>query len=186
MILPIQTVFNNHFFRSRLEARWAVFFTVLGIEYQYEPEGYEVTEGNKLIERYLPDFFLPKVYQRNTTSKGWQVEIKPDGNYNDKLDLISEQLKMPGILLAGSVVRHDNHLQHGEFRDDNMNFRKCEDCHSVLIGYGYKHATCPNCGGYCCDKEVIEAAKFANFYRFEHGEQIPWPRQPQADSTFPF
>jgi hypothetical protein len=54
-IKPIETVYNGYRFRSRLEARWAVFFDALGIEYEYEPEGFELPSG----KRYLPDFYLP-------------------------------------------------------------------------------------------------------------------------------
>lgn len=52
----IETRYNGYKFRSRLEARWAVFFDTLGIEYQYEPEGYDL-EGTW----YLPDFYLPEL-----------------------------------------------------------------------------------------------------------------------------
>ena len=54
-IKPIETVYNGYRFRSRLEARWAVFFTALDIEWQYEPEGLELSDGT----RWLPDFYLP-------------------------------------------------------------------------------------------------------------------------------
>lgn len=49
---PIETVYNGYKFRSRLEARWAVFFDALGVKYEYEPEGFELPSG----KRYLPDF----------------------------------------------------------------------------------------------------------------------------------
>lgn len=52
----IQTEYNGYKFRSRLEARWAVFFDSLNIKYVYEPEGYEFNDG----QRYLPDFFFPE------------------------------------------------------------------------------------------------------------------------------
>lgn len=51
----IETRYKGFRFRSRLEARWAVFFDTLGVEYHYEPEGYELPDGTW----YLPDFFLP-------------------------------------------------------------------------------------------------------------------------------
>lgn len=51
-IKPIETVYNGYRFRSRLEARWAVFFDALGVEYEYEPEGFTLPSG----EKYLPDF----------------------------------------------------------------------------------------------------------------------------------
>ena len=52
---PIETEYNGYRFRSRLEARWAVFFDAVSINYEYEPEGYNLPNGT----RYLPDFYLP-------------------------------------------------------------------------------------------------------------------------------
>ena len=36
----IQTQYQGRLFRSRLEARWAVFLDALGVRWQYEPEGF--------------------------------------------------------------------------------------------------------------------------------------------------
>lgn len=55
-IQAIETRFDGHLFRSRTEARWAVFFKEMGWKYQYEVEGYDL-DG----VRYLPDFFLPEL-----------------------------------------------------------------------------------------------------------------------------
>jgi hypothetical protein len=52
----IETRYGGRFYRSRTEARWAVFFDELKIEYHYEAEGWEFPTG-----RYLPDFFLPSL-----------------------------------------------------------------------------------------------------------------------------
>lgn len=54
-IKAIETVYKGYRFRSRLEARWAVFFDALGLEWEYEKEGYELPDGT----RYLPDFWFP-------------------------------------------------------------------------------------------------------------------------------
>lgn len=62
----IETAYKGHRFRSRLEARWAVFFDHAGVDWIYEPEGFETPDG-----RYLPDFFLPNV------RKGVWIEVKP-------------------------------------------------------------------------------------------------------------
>jgi hypothetical protein len=56
-IKPIETRYKGYRFRSRLEARWAVFFDALGIDYQYEPQGFIVGYDHR---PYLPDFLLPK------------------------------------------------------------------------------------------------------------------------------
>jgi hypothetical protein len=70
---PIETRYKGYRFRSRLEARWAVFFDALGIEWQYEPEGYE-----KNGIRYLPDFWLPQT-QTWVEVKGSDEAMKADG-----------------------------------------------------------------------------------------------------------
>ena len=54
MMKPIETIYNGYRFRSRLEARWAVFFDTLGVKYEYEKEGFDM-DG----VWYLPDFYLP-------------------------------------------------------------------------------------------------------------------------------
>ena len=55
MIKAIETLYKGYRFRSRLEARWAVFFDTLGIAWEYELEGYDLGS----VGWYLPDFFLP-------------------------------------------------------------------------------------------------------------------------------
>lgn len=65
MIKAIETRYKGCRFRSRLEARWAVFFDTLGVKWEYEKEGYDLGAAG----RYLPDFWLPN-------EQVW-VEIKP-------------------------------------------------------------------------------------------------------------
>lgn len=62
----IETSYKGCRFRSRLEARWAVFFDQLGIRWEYEPRGFQFDDGSG----YLPDFWLPNL-------RLW-VEVKPD------------------------------------------------------------------------------------------------------------
>lgn len=63
---PIETYYAGCRFRSRHEARWAVFFETLDVAWEYEAQGYYV-DGAALP--YLPDFWLP--------DHGLFVEIKP-------------------------------------------------------------------------------------------------------------
>lgn len=69
---PIETSYAGCRFRSRLEARWAVFFDQLGIKWEYEPQGYEF-DG----ERYLPDFHLPH-FDQFVEVKGDDERLKKD------------------------------------------------------------------------------------------------------------
>ncbi|WP_223996039.1 hypothetical protein [Burkholderia gladioli] len=51
----IQTQYQGYRFRSRLEARWAIFFDALCIQWEYEPEEFELASG----ARIAPTFWLP-------------------------------------------------------------------------------------------------------------------------------
>jgi hypothetical protein len=53
IIKAIETQYAGCRFRSRTEARWAVFFGHMGWSWEFEPEGFETPSG-----RYLPDFRL--------------------------------------------------------------------------------------------------------------------------------
>lgn len=62
-IRPIPTTYRGHRFRSRLEARYAVFFERAGIQALYEHQGFMIGDRS-----YLPDFYLPAL--------GWWIEVK--------------------------------------------------------------------------------------------------------------
>lgn len=103
-IKAIETVYKGLRFRSRLEARWAVFFDTAHISYEYEPEGFELPDGT----RYLPDFYLPEY--------DWYVEVKPPRNGAEE-DLkmasrfVGEKIKV--LLLLGNIPpKKDIELWH--------------------------------------------------------------------------
>ena len=73
MSKAIETKYKGYRFRSRLEARWAVFFDALGIVYCYEEQGYEVRLDGGTVFRWLPDFYLPD-YGCHVEVKGGKVE----------------------------------------------------------------------------------------------------------------
>lgn len=72
MLKAIKTVYKGYNFRSRLEARWAVFFDTLGIEYRYEMQGFDL-QG----KWYLPDFYLREVLVNTHSVVSMFCEIKP-------------------------------------------------------------------------------------------------------------
>lgn len=75
MINAIETNYAGCRFRSRLEARWAVFFDHLGIRWEYEPQGFELTwrlhNGADTPLWYLPDFYLPDERLWVEVKGGW-------------------------------------------------------------------------------------------------------------------
>lgn len=89
-IQAIPTRYAGCHFRSRLEARWAVFFDALGIRWEYEPEGFM---GHR-EECYLPDFQLHNVMLEACLDEygradGVYAEVKPTDMalHNDALKL---------------------------------------------------------------------------------------------------
>lgn len=102
-IKAIETRYAGCRFRSRLEARWAVFFDRLGITWEYEPQGHMVGvfEGSKWAESnpgrpYLPDFWLPHL--------GLWVEVKGS---EDNLD---HSLILAAVVPHGGLPHHHNDL----------------------------------------------------------------------------
>jgi hypothetical protein len=81
-------------FRSRTEARWACFFDEMGLRWEYEPQGFELSDGT----RYLPDFWMPDM--------GMWVEVKPDAGPTRKErikgELLAEGSGHPVLFLAGA------------------------------------------------------------------------------------
>ena len=103
----IETRYRGYRFRSRLEARWAVYFDAIGLEWQYEIEGFVLENG----DYYLPDFYLPQVAM-------W-AEAKPVSFSKCeelKLDLLSKGSGKACIELVGVP---DVKLYRYRFWDDS-------------------------------------------------------------------
>lgn len=104
-IKAIETHYKGYHFRSRLEARWAVFFDALGIQWEYEHEGYDL-DG----EWYLPDFWLPDFSvgldgsspSVHPYGRSMFAEVKPIGGDFSKARRLCEVTDIPVWLCEGS------------------------------------------------------------------------------------
>lgn len=102
----IETEYKGYRFRSRLEARWAVFLDSIDARWDYEPEGYELPSG-----WYLPDFFVHyrDDHRNQYPGAGAFLEIKPltpsDREKNLLVEL-SHQTMHNGILAVGMPGEH--------------------------------------------------------------------------------
>ena len=94
------TAFDGTVFRSRTEARWAVFFKTVGVPYEYEKYSFffPYLTGQEDIgrSRYTPDFYLPEHHL-------W-IEVKgfePDMTELAKGYRLARQTKEPVFFYVG-------------------------------------------------------------------------------------
>lgn len=156
-IKTIETEYNGTKFRSRLEARWALFFEWNKIEYYYEKEGYETPYGF-----YVPDFYLPNVCVHREDEKyklGVMFEVKPENfelENHKHLGWVCEKLEIAGIYSIGLPVdewRNEKGLEclvqnsSTEGNDYPMMFLPhCENCNITKITYPESnYLFCPKC-----------------------------------------
>lgn len=72
------TTYDNHNFRSRLEARWAVFFNICNADWEYENEWFECKKNGETV-RYLPDFKIHDV----VGVEGGELYVEVKGHMSD-------------------------------------------------------------------------------------------------------
>ena len=110
-IKAIETEYEGYKFRSRLEARWAVFFDACGVDWDYEPEGFDLPNGQK----YLPDFLLHGAGGRAPSDLYVEVKGTMTKDDADKImcfcsptgGLSGEGIENP-ILIVGDIPRGEN------------------------------------------------------------------------------
>jgi len=175
---PKETYYDGYRFRSRLEARWAVFFNALGVPYDYEFEGFDLRERG-----YLPDFWLPQ-------QECW-VEIKPRRRgwfYSVKSARLSDHTGQKVLYIQGNPWPGEYGIQlhrpepagfcsephvfaHGRYRDERDKlWVVCREWHASCLNaitpatefwYPVTEAEAPR---------VMAAYKAARSAHFEHGE----------------
>lgn len=149
----IETRYAGHLFRSRLEARWAALFDLVGWEWTYEP-----FDG----DGYLPDFLIQGDYPV-------LVEVKPDTTFDelkqhiDKVDAGLPDWK-GDVLIVGSVPAMPGTYYPQEenpvigllgegYADeprawDEGAWRTCETCGRIGFAHSVQSFTCRPCGHY--------------------------------------
>lgn len=92
IVQAIQTRYAGCHFRSRLEARWAVFFDTHHIPWEYEPQGFNTSAGP-----YLPDFLL-------TDCSTW-VEVRGSNDRVNLDELATIAAELPLMPLSAGAER---------------------------------------------------------------------------------
>jgi hypothetical protein len=183
---PIETHYAGHRFRSRLEARWAVFFDRLGLRWEYEPQGY-------LLDRrpYLPDFKLILPDDRMVFAEVKSTETdKLEGGHVERCRALATASGCWVVLLVGvpaygmyNLVAPGlapNSFMAAFFTDygpmlnlaDEYWFQQVElNQQTGALEFSHDERAAGNSFG----QGFVEAVQAARSARFEHGE-TPKPR----------
>jgi hypothetical protein len=184
---PIQTSYKGYRFRSRTEARWAVFFDAIGFRWEFEAQGYVLPDGTC----YLPDFKL--LFPDDTVVF---CEVKPE-EFDDfcpeelsKLRQLSDEVSCSVVLLTGTPayrVYHQilpstpvNTLTNVLFRDHHPYIQIVDGWNLQYLrfdeGTGRMHFQMDECQlANEFGADYVKAVEAARSARFEHGES-PKPR----------
>lgn len=165
---PIPTTYEGVKFRSRLEARWAVFFDQLELVWQYEP--FTIEDNGK---EYKPDFIIFNLL----FNKPILIEIKPiepNVEYLSYLKGISDPEKRAFLILIGEpnfeclngIQLFDSQDQH-----EYASVILCKSCGFYKIQNHHNYSFC-QCQAIHKPRSNYQTAKdFSEQYRFDLNKQ---------------
>jgi hypothetical protein len=146
-VQPIETVYRRHTFRSRLEARWAAFFDILGWDWTYEPID---------CDYYIPDFTLDG-------GREVLVEVRPCTRYGE---LYAHAGRVEAALRGGCWTR--DYLVVGA----RVGWAGEYDCFPVLGVLGDNMAGCGDCpDGWAVAPALWHRCMACGQLAFHHDEQ---------------
>ena len=189
---PIETEYKGYRFRSRLEARWAIFFDACGVDWEYEPEGYDLGDGLY----YLPEFLLHGVDGRD----GGDLYVEVKGQMTDldalKINRFAEQGGK--VLVVGKIPEGDDAADISEdisrraYSNGNegwpyeFNFETIDGDHFAAhpgINKDGRFELFGDDSSYLCDQDdaaTERAYRLARQARFEHRWVPDVRREPHA------
>ena len=191
-IKAIETKYKGYRFRSRLEARWAVFFENLGYEWEYEPEGFDLGDG----VFYLPDFKITGVDTNGDKMLYW-FEVKPQGVELSGID--TKKIDLFANVVGNSLGYAGDFILLDGIPDENKFYRSVTNSEFFFVLWSYRMRpwyeleadvnSYPHAGNYLNEWFYVDngsyhigrrngnwiddyrkAIKAARSARFEHGE----------------
>lgn len=129
MLTAKRTIFDGHLYKSRLEARWAVFFKHIGLPYLYEVETFDL-DGTT----YTPDFLLPTLNLWVET-KGDLVSDEAGIAMINKCERLAVQSQRPALLVFHDPLDSRCALfsVRGRMFSD-AGFQACPTCGRATVG----------------------------------------------------
>lgn len=192
-ITAIPTEYKGYRFRSRLEARWAVFFDACRVSWEYEPEGFALPNG----QFYLPDFLLhgcagrsPSDLYVEVKGKMTKADAEKIRQFSGVIDIDNHEVLNPILIVAG-IPDGDDIRDIEDFCHDwgyngfpglkggpyPFNFETIDGDYFVAhpgINKDGQFELFGDDSNYTYDRDdaaTLRAFKLARQARFEHGEQ---------------
>lgn len=175
---PIPTTYRGVKFASALEADWAATFDWFGWQWEYEPVGVQLDDG----QWYRPDFYLP-------TQRIW-AEVK--GPHNERLD------KPAGLqtTLPGDAFEWDADLVVILRPSQAGDYGEAAHWENALPGQDIVMILCPECGHHgfmdlegiwSCRRHMRKQPEPNKFWTHEDGGlwrpgELPFTRAPRDRS----
>jgi hypothetical protein len=174
----IETRYKGYLMRSRLEAKYGVFFDTLNIDWEYEINGFNLHEAGY----YLPDFWLPKLEcwieikgQAPTEAEKLKAAALARFGKNDVYLYVGMPGGATGAFWYTGVFAHrinTAQLENEVWGGNGWTLAKCGQCGTTGFVYAYKFTDLKcGCNAWESTTQLLRKAYFAaRSARFEYGE----------------
>lgn len=162
-IPAIPTVYNGIKFRSKLEAKYAQAFDIIGIHWVYEEINFKFDDGTY----YAPDFFFPNSKQffevkgvltpgdkhkiLQLARSGHQIAM---GDSSGKFIYFDKKYDDLPSMWELCYLEEQNNNEHEFSYQDGFMF-KCDRCHNWVLSGQQGSWECPACGRYDGDHHMV-------------------------------
>ena len=184
----IPTVYNGYKCRSLAEARWMKLLDKAGVQYAYESEGFQLSDGTK----YLPDFYLPRqdcffevkgVMDDKDLHKIRQLAI----DSGKEVFVGYPDFSMELYSVNGERELEDTGPLPAEPESDIF-ICECKQCWGVYLKSKVGDWTCPICGYYDGDNgfHIVYDTTYPRGDAYEAAKSMSFegdPRQAQDDDA---
>ena len=170
--------FKGKTFRSHTECRWAMFFEYLGLDWDYESQGFANED-----EAYLPDFTVKAALGLLWVEVKGAWESDPRGVAKWRRWAPEREQPSRTVLLSGPpslegkwiVIGGDENAAHalaGPWEDDTQQWRPCPSgrhfdlCYPGLFRAKYAEDDCADWNVGPGDDSLSDAVELANAYKF--------------------
>ena len=160
---PLPTKYQGVLFRSRLEARWAVFFDYLNLHWSYEAQSFKLDDRK---DKHPDSCYCPDFLVRTPQGEDMWIEIKPHNiKQNNKFDKFKKLVDCPRV-----------HLLSGQPEDALKTHLICPRCGDfgaeLLTDYEHDREQTVRC--YPCDAETPSGGG----HPFEYNNVLQIPIRP--------